>query len=100
MARRWSDQDIAASLNCMGMTTGQGKTWSSSPAAIPERKELPFSTRSYELNRLEPEAYCAIARIGAQPVNRLSELLPWNIASTGDAQSSPCEQPDVKRKML
>ena len=27
MAGRWSDQDIAASLNRMGMPTGHGKTW-------------------------------------------------------------------------
>ena len=27
MAARWSDQDIAASLNRMGLRTGQGKTW-------------------------------------------------------------------------
>ncbi|WP_186094283.1 recombinase family protein [Burkholderia gladioli] len=27
MAGRWSDQDIAASLNRMGLRTGQGKTW-------------------------------------------------------------------------
>ena len=27
MAGRWSDQDIAASLNRMGMPSGQGKTW-------------------------------------------------------------------------
>jgi excisionase family DNA binding protein len=27
MATRWSDKDIAASLNRMGMPTGQGKTW-------------------------------------------------------------------------
>jgi DNA invertase Pin-like site-specific DNA recombinase len=27
MAGRWSDQDIAASLNRMGMPTGQGKSW-------------------------------------------------------------------------
>ncbi|MBV6272785.1 recombinase family protein [Alcaligenaceae bacterium CGII-47] len=27
MAGRWSDQDIAASLNRMGVRTGQGKTW-------------------------------------------------------------------------
>jgi DNA invertase Pin-like site-specific DNA recombinase len=30
MAGRWSDQDIAASLNRMGMPTGQGKTWTAS----------------------------------------------------------------------
>jgi excisionase family DNA binding protein len=27
MATRWSDEDIAASLNRMGLRTGQGKTW-------------------------------------------------------------------------
>ncbi|MEE9589473.1 MAG: recombinase family protein [Hyphomicrobiaceae bacterium] len=27
MAGRWSDQDIAATLNRMGLVTGQGKTW-------------------------------------------------------------------------
>jgi hypothetical protein len=27
MAGRWSDQHIAASLNRMGMPTGQGRTW-------------------------------------------------------------------------
>ena len=27
MATRWSDTDIAATLNRMGMPTGQGKTW-------------------------------------------------------------------------
>ena len=27
MATRWSDEEIAASLNRMGMPTGQGKTW-------------------------------------------------------------------------
>ena len=27
MATRWSDEEIAASLNRMGMRTGQGKTW-------------------------------------------------------------------------
>lgn len=27
MASRWSDEDIATSLNRMGMPTGQGKTW-------------------------------------------------------------------------
>jgi len=27
MATRWSDEDIAATLNRMGLPTGQGKTW-------------------------------------------------------------------------
>jgi hypothetical protein len=27
MATRWSDEDVAATLNRMGLPTGQGKTW-------------------------------------------------------------------------
>ena len=36
--------------------------------------------RTAKLNGIEPEAWLTdvIARIGAHPINRLSELLPWN----------------------
>ena len=39
--------------------------------------------RTATLNSVEPEAYVreVIARIGAHPVNRLHELLLWNIAA-------------------
>jgi transposase len=32
------------------------------------------------VNNIEPEAWLTdvIARIGAHPINRLAELLPWN----------------------
>jgi transposase len=38
--------------------------------------------RTAKLNGVEPEAYLrdVIARIGAHPITRLHELLPWNIA--------------------
>jgi hypothetical protein len=42
MAGRWSDQDIAAALNRMGMRTGQGKTWT----AHPHRLGLPRTRHS------------------------------------------------------
>ena len=48
-----------------------------------ERAALFFTLiRTARLNGVEPEAYLrdVIARIGAHPVNRLHELLPWNMA--------------------
>jgi hypothetical protein len=37
--------------------------------------------RTCRLNGIEPEAYLTdvIARIGSHPINRLAELLPWNL---------------------
>ena len=37
MAGHWSDQDIAASLNRMGMPTGKGKTWTADRVASRRR---------------------------------------------------------------
>jgi transposase len=38
--------------------------------------------RTAKLNGIEPEAYLrdVLTRIGSHPINRLSQLLPWNIA--------------------
>ncbi len=36
------------------------------------------------LNGLDPEAYLAyvLERVADQPINRIDELLPWNVASS------------------
>lgn len=50
------------------------------PAASAPRSSTIFHTA--RLNGLEPEAYLRDlrTRIGEHPINRLDELLPWNIA--------------------
>ena len=37
--------------------------------------------RTAKLNGIEPELYLrdVLTRIGAHPINRIAELLPWNI---------------------
>jgi len=51
MATRWSDQDIAASLNRMGMRTGQGKTWTAHRISSIRRVRDIHAYRSAEKNR-------------------------------------------------
>jgi len=48
MAGRWSDADIAASLNRMGMPTGQGKTWTARRVASIRRVHGVHAYRSAE----------------------------------------------------
>ncbi len=50
MAGRWSDQDIAASLNRMGMPTGQGKTWTAHRVSSLRRVRGIYGYRSAEKN--------------------------------------------------
>ena len=50
MATRWSDVDIAASLNRMGMPTGQGKTWTAHRVSSLRRVHGIHAYRSAEKN--------------------------------------------------
>jgi excisionase family DNA binding protein len=50
MAGRWSDEEIAASLNRMGITTGQGKTWTAHRVSSMRRVRGIHAYRSAEKN--------------------------------------------------
>jgi excisionase family DNA binding protein len=50
MATRWSDEDIAASLNRMGMPTGQGKTWTADRVSSLRRVHGIHAYRSADKN--------------------------------------------------
>ncbi len=50
MATRWSDEDIAASLNRMGIRTGQGKTWTAHRVSSLRRVRGISAYRSAEKN--------------------------------------------------
>jgi DNA invertase Pin-like site-specific DNA recombinase len=50
MAGRWSDEEIAASLNRMGMPTGQGKTWTAHRVRSLRRVRGIHAYRSAEKN--------------------------------------------------
>jgi hypothetical protein len=50
MATRWSDEDIAASLNPMGVPTGQGKSWTAHRVSSVRRVNGIHTYRSAEKN--------------------------------------------------
>jgi hypothetical protein len=50
MAARWSDEDIAATLNRMGMPTGQGKTWTAHRVSSVRRVNGIHAYRSADKN--------------------------------------------------
>jgi excisionase family DNA binding protein len=50
MAARWSDEHVAASLNRMGMRTGQGKTWTAHRVSSLRRVHGIHAYRSAEKN--------------------------------------------------
>jgi hypothetical protein len=56
----------------------------SSPAPMPAANAPPPSIQTAKLNDLDPEAWLqdVLTRISSHPINRIGELLPWNIGAT------------------
>ena len=64
MATRWSDEDIAASLNRMGMQTGQGKSWTAKRVSSLRRVHGIHAYRSAEKDGQWPTLSEAAAMLG------------------------------------
>jgi transposase len=76
-----SNNAVENALRCIGVGR---KNWLFAGSDSGGRRAATFYTiiRTCVLNGIEPEAYLrnVLARIGDYPINRLNELLPWNIA--------------------
>lgn len=76
-----SNNAVENTLRCIGIGR---KNWLFAGSDAGGRRAATFYTiiRTCVLNGIEPEAYLrdVLARIGDYPINRLHELLPWNIA--------------------
>ena len=74
MASRWSDEDIAASLNRMGMRTGQGKSWTAHRVSSLRRVHGIPAYRSAEKNGEWLTLSEAAAKLGVSP-HRIRALM-------------------------
>lgn len=103
MATRWSDADIAATLNRMGQTTGQGKSWTQlrvesyrRTASIPGYESAVKDGRC--LTMLEAARKIGVTchlirkliKAGVLPARQVMEDAPWQI------QAADLERPEVK----
>ncbi len=86
MAGRWSDQDIAASLNRMGMPTGQGKTWTAHRVSSVRRVNGIHGYLSAEKNGEWLTLRDAATRLGVSP-HQVRKL-----TSKGDPPALPGRQ--------
>ena len=82
MAGRWSDQDIAASLNRMGMPTGQGKTWTAHRVSSVRRVNGIHGYLSAEKNGEWLTLRDAAARLGVSS-HQVRKLIKAGILTSG-----------------
>lgn len=78
MAGRWSDEHIAASLNRMGMPTGQGKTWTARRVASVRRVREIHAYRSAEKDGAWVTMTEAAAALGVTN-HRIRHLIKTNV---------------------
>ena len=92
MAGRWSDEHIAASLNRMGMPTGQGKTWTAKRVSSVRRVRDIHAYRSAEKDgewltlteaakhlRVSPHVIRRLIQTGALPAEQVMRGAPHQI---------------------
>ena len=110
MAGRWSDGAIAASLNRMGIRTGQGKTWNAKRLSSIRRvnnihgylsadKDSPWRTMSEAAKELGVTNHVIRRLIKDEilPANQVVEGAPYQIR-TEDLQSDNVKQALLRRK--
>jgi len=95
MATRWSDADIAATLNRMGMPTGQGKTWTAHRVSSIRRVRNIHAYRSAEkdgewLTLTEAARHCGVSshrirrliEAGVLPAEQVVRGAPYQILAS------------------
>ena len=80
MAGRWSDEHIAASLNRMGMPTGQGKTWTAHRVASVRRVRASHAYKSADKDGEWLTMTEAAAALGVTN-HRIRHLIKTNVLS-------------------
>jgi len=106
MAGRWSDADIAATLNRMGLTTGQGNTWSASRVVAYRRsagihgyasavKDGRCLTMIEAARTLEVTCHVVrnLIRAGVLPARQVMPDAPWQIRATD------LDRPEVRQAL-
>ena len=119
MAGHWSDSDIAASLNRMGMSTAHGYTWNAERVrryrgdhGLPSRRTVSGKEKLLTLAeaasklRVNHHVVRRLIRQGVLPAQQAAPKAPWRIRAAGlldetvaaaaaRAGNSPCQDQDL-----